>query len=595
MNAARGAISGLVGLACITGSGCSSDGYVVVVRFETPALAASVEHLEVSLVAACAMQGRSGEPAVGARQSIDFARGTSAAVLGDAPPGTYGLYARGSASACSVVAAGCTDVTLAAGGEGELVVTLAPVAGPGCPAGTTCTAGACRGPDAGIDASVGSDAQAPPPDAAGFDADLPDAAGFDADLPDTGGGGCVPGPDSCRGGVVSHCATGGLITMTPCALGCSPTDLTRCARVVPSNVASRLLTSGTMDFGGGALPTLDTSSCGLLGIGGVEMLADGSEVCVVAFRNVTIPAGMTFRATGSRPVVLLASGDIDIAGTLDVSAYGQTPGPGGGHGGDSTRADGTGDAAGHGGAHVGTYADGGGGGGGMCGAGAAGGMGGAAAGGSGGVAAAAATELSPLSGGSGGGRGGNSPTWGFGGAGGGALQLTAAGSITITGTILAGGGGGMGGPTGPMCTTNAASGGGGGSGGAILIEATTISVAGASFVAAGGGGGGGASACLVGESAGGDGQDGADAVSTAIGGVSGGPTFGAAGGDGGGFMMLDGLPGGANANSNSNGGGGGGGAGCILFRDATGSVPAGAGVMTPAVEPGLRGLPVRVE
>src|ERR1041384_550573 len=50
---------------------------------------------------------------------------------------------------------------------------------------------------------------------------------------------------------------------------------------------------------------------------------------LVRARSVTIPAGAVVRATGSRPLVILAD-RITIAGTLDAAGHQEKPGPNGG-------------------------------------------------------------------------------------------------------------------------------------------------------------------------------------------------------------------------------------------------------------------------
>jgi len=423
------------------------------------------------------------------------------------------------------------------------------------------------------------------------DVDLGGRDGGGADLGGRDGGAMDLGPGTpCTGG--PRCAEGALLTCvggremrTPCALGCAPGGLPRCAEFGPSNVPPELLAAATGEvvIDDGELGYINTDDCNALdGDARIVPQMAGPELCVLPIGTLTVRAGGTLFAEGQRPLVILASGDVDIAGTLDVSAEGAAPGPGGGLGGAGSRVDGTGTSPGIGGIHIDTFDDGGGGGGGFCGAGGAGGAGGTAAGGAGG--AARMTELSPLVGGSGGGRGRGTTTTtsvlsGVGGAGGGAVQITALGTLLVSGEILAGGGGGGGGRTGS--SGNWGSGGGGGSGGAVLLEAVRLEVsAGARVVVAAGGGGGGA--LLTGDSAG----DGSDGVGDP-------PAEGGTGGGGAG--ALGGLPGAGgapNTMANANGGGGGGGSGCVVVRAASGA----AGGVSMAVTPGaaVRALPVRL-
>jgi hypothetical protein len=194
---------------------------------------------------------------------------------------------------------------------------------------------------------------------------------------------------------------------------------------------------------------------------------------VFNFTSVTIPPGVTVRFTrnvANTPVTLLATGNVSIAGTLDVSAssggnvvngtfLGSNAGIGGSGGFDGGNGA-NGVASTIGGAGLGP-------GGGGSGAGA----GFATAGGI--VSATGApgapygnAELLPLIGGSGGGGGDAAlgSTSAGGGGGGGAIVIAASGTITLTGTISARGGNGGGGNN-P---------GGGGSGGAVRLLATTI-------------------------------------------------------------------------------------------------------------------------
>jgi hypothetical protein len=220
---------------------------------------------------------------------------------------------------------------------------------------------------------------------------------------------------------------------------------------------------------------------------------------VFNFTTVNIPTGVTVtfkKNTTNTPVVILASGNVTIAGSLNVSggnsmnsgAAGDgnlgddgipgVGGPGGydgGRGGQANRGDGgngLGPGAGFGGKHHSGYIMGGGGGG-FAGAGGnswnyhatarPSGLGGVAYG---------SSQLLPLIGGSGGGGGGGGASFvgTGGGGGGGAILIASSGTVSITGSILArGGNSGFSGGSG--CGGR----GGYGSGGAIRIVATTIS------------------------------------------------------------------------------------------------------------------------
>ena len=133
--------------------------------------------------------------------------------------------------------------------------------------------------------------------------------------------------------------------------------------------------------------------------------ADGrshDDAILLVMKKLTIAAGATLRLTGTKPVILAIYGDASIQGTIDVSAQGSNPVPGG----NQT----CGNAAGHNGDDD-TGDDRGGGGGGGGGFGASGGNGGAGSRilgstNGGGLAPRASASLSPLVGGCAGGAGG---------------------------------------------------------------------------------------------------------------------------------------------------------------------------------------------
>ena len=214
------------------------------------------------------------------------------------------------------------------------------------------------------------------------------------------------------------------------------------------------------------------------------------ERMVVQCSTITIPAGTTVQVIGSRVLDLRASGDVVIGGTLDLSANGATPGPGGGGGGPG----GTGGSGGQSGQGLGSGLGGSPGSGGTASGGASGpaytgseygnagqagqtgdsapsgrGAGGGGAGSGGGFSA-----------GSGGGGGGSSSSpfnaGGAGGAGGGGLRVVSATAISIaaSGVIRTRGGS----PTNPANTSPYGGGGGGGSGGGIALNAPEITNAG---------------------------------------------------------------------------------------------------------------------
>lgn len=129
--------------------GCDSGGYDVEIRFDPEALADDAQGVEVALGAPCADQTL-GEPPVGAVASAVARRSGGSMALGDLEPGDYGLVALARDGGCAVMAAGCADVSIEAGGSGTLAVTLEAATGPGCAAGRTCDDGVCSAPgDAG--------------------------------------------------------------------------------------------------------------------------------------------------------------------------------------------------------------------------------------------------------------------------------------------------------------------------------------------------------------------------------------------------------------------------------------------------------------
>lgn len=227
------------------------------------------------------------------------------------------------------------------------------------------------------------------------------------------------------------------------------------------------------------------------------------ESGVFNFTTINIPTGVTVRFkknTTNTPVVMLATGNVTIAGSINLSGESAAnvgaagdgnlgddglPGVGGPGGYDGGRGGATGKknagaglgpGAGGGGNVFNYWTSngdaGGGGGGGFGAAGAAGwttsspaytGLGGTAYG---------SSQLLPLIGGSGGGggAGGSAFSGSGGGGGGGAIIIASSGTVSVTGSIVANGGAG-----GTSAGDARGATGGGGSGGAIRIVATAIS------------------------------------------------------------------------------------------------------------------------
>jgi hypothetical protein len=241
--------------------------------------------------------------------------------------------------------------------------------------------------------------------------------------------------------------------------------------------------SGSTGTDGAFMPTADVT---------LTLPPDGT----LQFTTVSVPAGVTVtfaRNATNTPVTILATGDVTIAGTIDVSgARGGRgspsgtvvapnrglAGPGGFDGGNGAN----GIASNVGGAGLGP-------GGGSGGRPLFGGGGGyATRGGDGwpwdrggpGGPTYGSPALLPLIGGSGGGGGGGDfgQTGAGGGGGGGAIVIAASGTLTLTGQILARGGDAGG--------VNPEMPGGGGSGGAIRLVATAITGTGGKLDVAGG-------------------------------------------------------------------------------------------------------------
>lgn len=286
-----------------------------------------------------------------------------------------------------------------------------------------------------------------------------------------------------------------------------------------------------------SVPTpVDTTSSSLC----VPTVSGGDKYCVIAATTITIDARL--RATGAKPLVLIASDSIVIAatGAVDVGSHrGQNPEVGAGADPLTCTA----------GTQPGN--SGGGAGGSFLGSGGGGGNGGN--GGAGGLPAAPAANVAELRGGCAG-QDGNGTDGGARGHGGGAVFLIAGNAITVGGVINATGEGGDGG------ATNTSGGGGGGAGGMIGLDAPTITATGL-ILASGGGGGEGS-----GEASNGD--PGHEAITTAP--AIGGNGQTANGGNGGNGSSAVAASPGANGNAGNNqannrggGGGGGGGAGVV--------------------------------
>ena len=267
-------------------------------------------------------------------------------------------------------------------------------------------------------------------------------------------------------------------------------------------------------------------------------LANGTPdqaYCVVAAKTITVGVLGRWNVTGARPLVVIATGVLDIDGAVDVASHRiGTSGPGA----DPKACVGAAVPVGDQGGPGGSFAT-------------VGGVGGGVDVGPTVPAAPVTAKPVTLRGGCPGadGSGGNA---GAGGSGGGAIYLIAD-TMTITGGINASGASGFG-------AGLSAGGGGGGSGGMIVLDAPVITVGTGARIFANGGGAG------EGGGGGNGGNDGSDPTSpTAV--PLGGAGNAGGGGDGGnGAFGLTAA--GAGQNSNDAGGGGGGGAGVIRVLPA---------------------------
>lgn len=308
--------------------------------------------------------------------------------------------------------------------------------------------------------------------------------------------------------------------------------------------------SGTQTFGGNQTIDTDTDArC--------ATTTNAVPACVIAAETITIENGF-WAASGSRPLVLVATQTISVTSVLTVGSsrqFGFT-GAGADMPGCNAGTAPTGSSGGAGGSFGGTGGDG-------------------AAVGTAGTAGAALTPTT-LRGGCPGQDGADAVAPlgpGTGGHGGGAVYLIADGSITIGGLVSASGAGGGGGANGA-----AAGGGGGGSGGFIGFDTPSLTITGNALANGGGGGEGSGN-----QSTGLPGQDMSTATTAAAGGA-GGSSFATDGGAGSVGAQLDGDDAAAQCTGGcttpTSGGGGGGGAGIIqLYRASAAS--GGGGISPP--------------
>lgn len=411
----------------------------------------------------------------------------------------------------------------------------------------------------------------PPPPNVDHDADPRDAAALDAS-PDAAidamvdaALACEPDTITCIDGHYVDCsATGTAEVEMNCPLGCDEAS-DRCIDVDPSNGLAEYLDAARDDAAAPALTlgegsSIDTDS-GVVFDGSSSVVvphADLGEHRVFMVKSMTLSGTTT--VTGTRGLMIVSDGAIEISATLDVSANLQVNGPGGGPG----SCDGQ-DA-------MAASFPGGGGGAGNGDVGATGGTSNNEANPGGGAGALHAdVDLEPLVGGCEGGvsvLNGNACTSGFGG-GGGAVQLVSRTEVRLVtaGVIDASGGGGRSARAGVggCISTSIRGGGGGGAGGSVLIEAPQVRLEGGAVVIStkgGGGSAGGVGAIL-------DGEDGGIDAARADGGIA---TLAENGYGGGGGTEVLPPNNGQSGDASGLGGGGGGAVGRARFNTSAGTI-----------------------
>jgi len=301
------------------------------------------------------------------------------------------------------------------------------------------------------------------------------------------------------------------------------------------------------------LTTIDTMTSPMC----VATVSGGTNYCVVAATSIMING--TLRATGAKPLVLVASDSITVSQLIDVGSHRSTPEFVGAGADPTTCAAGT-PAGTRGGGAGGSFT------------GKGGNGGGGSGGGPGGQAVNGTTPITELRGGCRG-QDGDGGGKGTGGHGGGAVYLIAVNTIDITGPgINAAGEGGDSGKGGPIAAPISSGAGGGGAGGMIGFDAPTITCN--SLLLANGGAGGEGSGVTS------DGAPGSDPSTTAA--ATGGTGNSAIGGDGGNGSSGAAAGIGANGKNGTSvnlgmgvtndGGGGGAGGGAGLIKGPAGSL-----------------------
>lgn len=166
---------------------------------------------------------------------------------------------------------------------------------------------------------------------------------------------CTPG---CDGAALTTCPAGatGAPVVETCAEVCVATPAPHCGRWMPSNLDAATLdpllteTTASLTLAPGvdyAINT-DTGAITVAGTGvavprpGTAFTLHEPKMAVLVVDGFTLPAGVTLTGTGSRALIVVAEGDIELDGVLDfgpgcvLGAEGDTTrcaGPGGGNGG----------------------------------------------------------------------------------------------------------------------------------------------------------------------------------------------------------------------------------------------------------------------
>jgi hypothetical protein len=375
---------------------------------------------------------------------------------------------------------------------------------------------------------------------------------------------CTPGDvGACHGDGALVCnATGDGYDMQSCSAGCVAMPKPHCLYLQPRFLPDVCDTRATMDLqisNSGTFDPNSNASCT-----DVMPQPGAPSICVAHYRSISIAPAAVLTVAGvsttlGRPLALVADADLTLDGTLDVSAHGNTNGPGGGvieSGGPVIPRDGGGNNGNGGGGAGGASAGG---------AGGSVGMNGGAA--NGGAAIDPATTPTLL-GGASTGRGTFMSMSGgplIGGGGGAATLVSCRGRVIVTGTISAGGGGGLGGF---LSGVNPFGGVGGGAGGYVTFQGLGVEITGQLFANGGAGGSGLTSQDATGNP-GGDGPN-----SDVVGAAGGQQRFDEGPGGEGGFVTTTPNPGQhPNSGNGATPGGGGGSVGYFQSYTPDGAVP----------------------